>query len=183
MDSEGRNSASSVAESAAAPPPPESTAPPQANPPDRDQRTTEEVFQTLHLQFRELLDYLVYYIASRIDAVKFYIKRRILWMAMVALGVLAGAGAIVTAVVLLCEGIADSLSALFGRRWAGELATGVLLLGATVIIGYFALNNLISQSHRERVAKFEEFRARHRQRYGHDVADRAHQHGEGGGHA
>jgi hypothetical protein len=181
MDSEGRNPAWSVADAAGAPPPSESprpkTAPPPPPPsspsPDEDRRSTEEVISDLHLRFRELVDYVVYFLMTRIDAARHYVKQKILWLSLIALGVLAGAGAVVTAVVLLCTGIADGLSALFGRVWAGELATGVILLGVTGLLGSYMFGRLVKQSHQERVAKYDAFRARFRERYGHDIDDPA----------
>jgi hypothetical protein len=123
----------------------------------------------LHLRFRELLDYVAYFLLTRIDAAKHYVKQRVLWLSLIALGVLAGAGAIITAVVLLCAGIAAGLSELFGHAWIGELTTGILLLGVTAALGSFMFHRLMKQSHRERVAKYAAFRARFRAKYGHDM--------------
>jgi len=172
MDSEGRNPAWSVADAAGAPPPSESSRPQTKPPPSTstgDGRSTEEVISDLHLRFRELVDYVVYFLMTRIDAARHYVKQKILWLSLIALGVLAGAGAVVTAVVLLCTGIADGLSVLFGRVWAGELATGIILLGVTGFLGSFVFERMLKQSHQERVAKYEAFRARFRERYGHDI--------------
>jgi hypothetical protein len=185
MDSEGRNPTWSVADAAGAAPPSEShrpqPKPPPPPPPDEDRRSTEEVISDLHLRFRELVDYVVYFLMTRIDAARHYVKQKILWLSLIALGVLAGAGAVVTAVVLLCTGIADGLSALFGRVWAGELATGVILLGVTGFLGSFVFERMLKQSHQERVAKYEAFRARFRERYGHDIDDPGGPQQRGGG--
>ncbi|MGD0388739.1 MAG: hypothetical protein ABSC42_07275 [Tepidisphaeraceae bacterium] len=132
--------------------------------------SAEEASTSLRSRLEELADYFAYYLASRIDALKLAVKRRIIFGVMVAVAALAGAGAIVTAVVLLCEGICDGLSVFLGHRWAGELATGVLLLGALALIGYLILSRLIRQSRRRTIGKYEEFRARQRERYGRDVA-------------
>jgi|HubBroStandDraft_1064217.scaffolds.fasta_scaffold401231_2 hypothetical protein len=170
MDSKGKDSASppdARDESAPFEPPPHNRDPSE----DRDERTTEDVIHSLHVRFGELFDFAVYYLVSRIDAAKLYVKRKILWLSVIALAVLACAGATVTAVVLLCAGIADGLSELFGHRWAGELATGIILLGATAGAGSLLMNRLVGQSHQERIAKFEAMRARHRRRHGRDIAD------------
>jgi hypothetical protein len=175
MDSEGRNAASPAADAAPATASSESTAPGAPPPEQRDERATEDVIRTLYLRLGELFDYAAYYLLTRIDAGKHYLKRKILWLSIVALTVLACAGATVTAVVLLCAGVADGLSDLLGHRWAGELLTGVLLLAVTAGAGYWLMNHLVGQSKRERMMKFEKMRARHRQRYGHDIADAARQ--------
>jgi hypothetical protein len=131
---------------------------------------TDEAFASMRSRLEEVADYFAYYLDSRIDALKLAVKRRIILGVMVAVAALAGTGAIVTAVVLLCEGICDGLSVLLGRRWAGELATGVLLLGALALVGYLILSRLIRQSRRRTIGKYEAYRARQRERYGRDVA-------------
>ena len=137
--------------------------PEPAEPPD-------ETVASLGRRIEELADYFAYYLASRIDALKLAVQRRIIFGVVVAVAALAGAGAIVTAVVLLCEGICDALSVVFGHRWAGELATGVLLLGAFALAGYLIRSWLIRQWRRRTIGKYEAFRARQRERYGRDVA-------------
>ncbi|MGD0139743.1 MAG: hypothetical protein ABSD28_12770 [Tepidisphaeraceae bacterium] len=140
---------------------------------------TDEAFASLRNRLEELADYFAYYLSSRIDALKLAVKRRIILGVMVAVAVLAGAGAIVMAVVLLCEGICDGLSVILGHRWAGELATGVLLLGALALVAYLMLSRLIRQSRLRTIGKYEAFRARQRDRFGRDVAGQG---GDGKGH-
>jgi len=132
---------------------------------------TDEAFASLRNRLEELADYFAYYLTSRIDAIKLSIRWRIIWGSLMGVAVLAGAGAIVMAVVLLCEGISDGLSVILGRRWAGELATGVLLLGFVALVGYLIVRRLIRQSRRRTLGKYEAYRARQRDRYGRDVAD------------
>jgi hypothetical protein len=120
----------------------------------------------IHQSIAELLNDFRYYVAARIDAIKFAIKRRIFIACFIAVAALAAAGAIVTGVVLLCAGISDGLAELLGRRWAGELATGALLLSAVALGGYLVLGRLIRRSHRRVVAKYEEMRRDHRERFG-----------------
>ncbi len=120
----------------------------------------------------ELVDYFLYYISARIDTLKFAIKKRIFTASWIAIAVLAGAGAIITGVVLLCEGICDSLSVLFGHRWAGELATGALLLGVVAGGGFIAVRHLIQQSYLKSLGKYEAMRKKERERFGRDAAAR-----------
>ena len=109
----------------------------------------------------------------QLDALNFAIKRRILTASIMAVTVLAAAGAIVTAVVLLCEGICDGLSSLLGHRWAGELVTSLLLLGLVVVAGAIAVNKLFIGPHKKIVDRYEKLRRRQRERHGRDVRDRA----------
>ena len=139
-------------------------------PPRQESRPQPHPLEDLRDSVAEFLDYLQYYISARIDSAKYAIRRRILVGSMIAVAVLAGAGVIVTSVVLLCEGICDGLSDLLGHRWAGELVTGFLFL---VVVGggaYIALNRMIGSSHRRIIAKYEAMQQRQRERFGRDAA-------------
>ncbi len=103
----------------------------------------------------ELVDYFLYYISARIDSLKFAIKRRIFIACWIATAVLVAAGAIVTGVVLLCVGVSEGLTQWFGHRWAGELATGALLLVVVAVGGFIGIGHLIRSSHLKSVAKYE----------------------------
>jgi hypothetical protein len=119
----------------------------------------------------ELIDYFFYYISARIDTLKFAVKRRIFIASWIAIAVLAGAGAIITAVALLCEGVCDGLSVLFGHRWAGELATGAMLILVVAGGGYGAIWYLIRRSHLKSMAKYEAMRRKEREQFGRDATE------------
>jgi len=144
---------------------------PDQSPPS-DAPSPEEIFASLRSRVEEFSDYAVYYLLSKIDAIKFAIARRIMVASFIAIGVLAAAGAIVTAVVLVCEGICDGLSELLGRRWAGELATGAVLLGGVVVLGWIAVRKFAGRPHLSSVKRFEYLRRRQKERRGRDVDDR-----------
>jgi hypothetical protein len=133
----------------------------------------EQAFASLRGHVDELFDYAIYYLISRLDAVKLAIKRRIVMAAAMLVTVLAAAGAIVTAVVLLCEGICDGLSSLLGHRWAGELVTSLLLLALVFGAGTIAIERLFIGHHQTMVDRYEAMRRRQKQRRGRDVRDRA----------
>jgi hypothetical protein len=156
-------------------PDPASTAPPETgraeNPPDSC-KSPEEVFASLRGRVDEFVDYAVYYLISRIDALKFAIKRRILMASLICVAVLAAAGAIITAVVLVAEGLCDGLTDLLGHRWAGEFATGALLLGIVAIGGIFAMTRFMSGPHLRTVRQYEALRQRQCDKRGCDVTNR-----------
>jgi hypothetical protein len=131
-----------------------------------DKPPAADPFAAIRERVAEVLDYFLYYLSAQIDSVKFAIKKRIFIAATIAVAVLAGAGAIVTAVVLLCEGICDGLSELLGRRWAGELATGCMLVIVVGIGAYVTLGRLIRRSHKRIIAKYEAMQKRHEDRFG-----------------
>jgi hypothetical protein len=138
--------------------------------PSQENRPQPHPLEELRDSVAELLDYLQYYISARIDSAKYAIRRRILVGSMIAVAVLAGAGVIVTSVVLVCEGICDGLSVLLGHRWAGELVTGFLFLAVAGGGAYIALSRMIGSSHRRIIAKYEAMQEQQRQRFGRDVA-------------
>ena len=157
-------------------PDPASSAPPDDGPvksPGERTNSPEEAFASLRGRLDEFVDYAVYYLICQLDSLKFAIKRRILTASIMAVTVLAAAGAIVTAVVLLCEGICDALSSLLGHRWAGELVTSLLLLGLVAVAGTIAVNRLFIGPDKNIVDRYEELRRRQRRRHGRDVRDRA----------
>jgi len=119
----------------------------------------------------EVVDYFLCYLSARIDSLKFAIKRRIFIACWIAVAVLAAAGAIITGVVLLCQGICDGLTQWFGHRWAGELATGALLLVVVAVGGSLAVEHLIRRSYLKSVAKYEAMRKR--ERFGRDAAEQS----------
>ena len=142
-------------------------------PPPDPADSPDEAFASLHNRFDEFVDYAIYYLISRLDALRYAFKRRILIASIMAVTVFAAAGAIVTAVVLLCEGICDALSAMLGHRWAGELVTSLLLLGLVAVAGSIAINRLFIGPYHKLVDRYDELRRRQRQRHGRDVRDRA----------
>jgi hypothetical protein len=161
---------------------PGSAAPPRDSPSEapNSSESPEQAFASLHQRLDEFGDYLAYYLITRLDALKFAVKRRLLTGALGLIAVLAAAGTIITAVCLLCEGISDGLSVLFGHRWLGEIVTGVLLLGGVAIAGWISVERLVHGPHLRTVKRYEELRRRQRERYGRDVKDRAHEEADHG---
>lgn len=149
---------------------PDSPSPPRAQSPPQ---SPEEAIGDARAKIAELFDYLAYYFQARIDALKFAIKKRIFIACFIAVAVVAGAGVIVTAVALMCLGVCDGLSELFGRRWLGELVTGTLLTGGTGAAAFVVLRRLIEGSHARIRNKYESLRWNQRAARGRDVGDRA----------
>jgi hypothetical protein len=143
----------------------------QASERARGESSPPDPLADMRARISEVVEFFLYYISARIDTLKYAIKKRIFVASWIAISVLAAAGAIITAVVLLCEGICDGLSVLFGHRWAGELATGVLLLAVVFAGGFGAVNHLIQRSQRKSIAKYEA--RRRKERYARDAADQA----------
>src|SRR5947208_14581835 len=89
-----------------------------------------EAWRSVVDKLGELGEYAGHYLAAKSDAFKLTMRNVAVMAALGIIGLIAAGGLVVTAVVLLCVGIAHGIAALLGgRMWAGELITGVLLLG------------------------------------------------------
>jgi hypothetical protein len=122
----------------------------------------------------EIREYVSYYAETKTDG----IKQSAIWAGIYAalgiLGGLIGAAVLVTAAVLLVNGIAGGLGALFGgRAWLGQLVTGLLLLGGLAVGVVVGLKVLRSSFKKKLRAKYEQRHQDQRARFGADVPQRA----------
>lgn len=117
-------------------------------------------------------------LASKLDGLKLTARNIGVYAALGIIGLLAAGALVVTAVVLVCVGLAQALARAFGDAavgavWAGNLIIGVailLLLAGGVVIG---LRMLSKAGKRSLVRKYEQRLHTQRQQFGHDAADRA----------
>jgi hypothetical protein len=121
-----------------------------------------------------LRSYAEHYLSARVDALKHRVRGAVLALVLGALGLLAAAAALVTAVVLTLRGVAAGLTALLGGRgWAGDLLTGAGILIGTGLGVYFLVRGWIGSSRRKMVHKYERQREHERDAVGRDVRERA----------
>lgn len=128
----------------------------------------------VRLCLAELRDYAAYYLAARADALKLQARTIAIYAALGLTAGIAGAGALITAVVLALGGVANGFAQLLGGRvWAGQLITGlgVLLIAAATIV--FGLRYLTNSSRGRTKKKYELWRNDQRAQFGHDVVERA----------
>jgi hypothetical protein len=131
----------------------------------------EEALAALRRRLEEFLDYASYYLAARIDAVKVVVRHTLLLAAAGIVGLFAVLALIITAVVLVCIGIADALGSVLGNhRWAGDLITGGVILGALALAVLFGMKIIDRASLRATTARYEKLRQKQRQRHGRDVS-------------
>ncbi|MGA2584473.1 MAG: phage holin family protein [Tepidisphaeraceae bacterium] len=126
-----------------------------------------------HEHFAEMGEYVNQYVAAKIDLGRFHLRRFVFRVLLFLLFVLAGAGLIVTAVVLACNGLAHGLGALLGHQWIADLITGLVLLVSVYFclwVAFRRFQDFISQRVAER---YEDRRNMQRQRFGHDAANLA----------
>jgi len=138
-----------------------------------DEQSPAQAFKAMGARVSELAEYLSYYISAKTDGIKVTVRNIGLYAVLGVVGLLAGATFVVSAVVLVCFGIAAALAKLFGSVWAGALVTGVLflvLLGVGAMLGMKAM----TKGSRERtVKKYGSRQQQQRTQFGTDVRERA----------
>jgi uncharacterized membrane protein YdfJ with MMPL/SSD domain len=122
----------------------------------------------------ELGEYLSYYLSAKSDGIKLTLKNVAVYAALGVVGLIAAGALVVTAVVLLCMGIAQGLGALFGHHlWVGYLVTGLLLLGGLGAAVYFGMSFMVGKSRKATVHRYEARQRKQRAEFGQDVKERA----------
>jgi hypothetical protein len=135
-----------------------------------------EAWRDAFARFGETRAYVAHYIQARIDGLKLSLRKMLMLAAVGVIGAIAGGALVVTAVVLLCVGIAQGLSTLFGGRpWLGNLVTAVLLLGVVAGVVWIGLSRMTKSSKERVVDAYERRKRREREDYGIDAHERAEQ--------
>jgi len=123
---------------------------------------------------RELADYVSYYLAVQADQVRLRIRRMVLAVLLGAMVMIGGLAVIVTAVVILLNGVGEGLGWLFGgRMWLGNLVTGLVVLGLTVLALVVISHRVVKVSRTRTVEKYAELRQQQLRQHGHDVGSRS----------
>jgi hypothetical protein len=134
-------------------------------------------FHEAMAQIGELRGYVSHYLSARLDALKLTVRHAVLWIALAALAMLASLAVVVTAIVILCVGLAQMISAaLGGRMWAGNLIVGVVLIGGIVLCIWLGVRKLFAASLSRTVERYERKLRRQRVELGHDAQQRAAEH-------
>ena len=90
--------------------------------------SASRVIETLFAQLRELVDYASYYWAARTDQIRARWRRRFTRLMIIGMAYLCLMAALAVATIFLIRGLAGGLTQLLGSLWAGDLATGGLIL-------------------------------------------------------
>jgi uncharacterized membrane protein len=144
--------------------------------PDKPDTASERVppYRPLLDDLSALREYAAYYVSARIDAVKFRVRKALVWAAVGLMGMVAGMVVLIGAIVFVLDGIAAGLAALLGgRRWAGDLITGIVILGVIALVGYLAVHGWVQSSWHKTVKKYERRRDQERGQFGRDVGQQA----------
>ena len=133
-----------------------------------------EAFGDASKRFGEIREYLAYYVAVQTDAMKLRLRNGLFYAVLGIVALLAASAAVVVAVTLLLTGIAHGLGSLLGSRdWLGDLIVGIVILGVIAIAARVGINMTIGSSRKKTVEKYESRKRDQRNRFGHDVQQRA----------
>jgi hypothetical protein len=128
---------------------------------------------------REIKAYASYYLSAKVDAVQATVRRLVVYAILGVIAAVAGATAIVAAVVLAMEGLAElanwALSFAYPglAPWVGPLIVGIGFL-ALLTIGILMIVPRQFRIWRQKmVKKYDYKRRQQRVRTGHDVHERA----------
>ncbi len=133
-----------------------------------------QAFREAVRRFAEIREYAGYLLATKIDSLRLGVRNALVMAVLGVLGLIAGAGLVVTAVVLVLRGISGGLALLIGT-WGADLVTGGVVLIALAIGVYVGVTRLTKASRLKMVQKYESRKLHQRSEYGHDVDDRAQQ--------
>jgi len=122
----------------------------------------------------ELREYLSHYVGVTRDQFKLSLRNLVLYVLLGLLGAVAGIAILVTAAVVLLQGCVHGLEALLGGRlWAAQLIVGAVVLTAAGIAAWRFAVRFTESSRKSMVEKYEQRHQAQRNRFGHDVQERA----------
>ena len=185
MSSQAKNSTSAPDPKVGAGPAqadPTPTGPPDGSAPDEaPENPAAQAFHRITRDAAELKEYARYYVAAKVDGFKRTLRNLGLYAALGVLGLIAGGAVLATAAGLIVVGFAQGLGRLFGGRyWLGDMVAGLVVLVAIGVGVWYMMNRLTGSWRSQTVKKYEERKQSQRERFGHDVVDRASQGGAGG---
>jgi hypothetical protein len=122
----------------------------------------------------ELREYFSHYVSITRDQFKLSLRNLVLYASLGLLGAVAGTAMLVTAAVLLLQGCVNGLEVLLGGRlWAAQLIVGAIVLTAAGIAAWRFAVGFTESTRKSMVDKYDERHLAQRNRFGHDVQERA----------
>ncbi len=142
--------------------------------PGEQEPSPAEALRRLLQQSEALRAYFTHFVNAKVDSFLLSARQLAIWIALGVVGLLALAGLIVTAIVLLVGGAAAGLALLFGGRlWLGQVVMGgglLVLLPLSILIGVRIWQH---RSRQQKVQQYDERQLEQHAAFGHSVADRA----------
>lgn len=164
-----------------------STQPPRSsfNPPPRtnghsaEQADPETVnpaqraFHEVPIYLAEIKSYATYLVSAKVDGVKATLRRVVTLAVLGVIGLIIGAGLLLSAAFLVLSGLAQGLGHLLGGHlWLGNLIVGLLVIGGTCLAAWLGVKKLTGGWHLQTEQKYERKRNEQRGEFGRDVHQR-----------
>jgi hypothetical protein len=125
---------------------------------------------------REVIEYANLYVETRKDTMRATLRSLIWKAALGAVAGIAGATILIVATVYVLWGIADAVGLLFGEHhWLGRLVTGLAVFLIVALAAYFGIKSLTKKARERTIKKYESRQQHQKQRFGHNVTERAQQ--------
>jgi len=136
-----------------------------------DDQTPGHAFHAAKQTAAQLADYLQYYVSAKIDALKLSARNAAVIAVLAIVALLAFSALVVTAVALLCIGMAQAISTLCHTGpWLGNLVTALLLLGGIAVVTRMGIKRMSGQSRERTVKKYAARQQQQRAKFGEDVS-------------
>lgn len=119
----------------------------------------------------EAKEYASNFLAAKVDATKLSIRRLVLMLALGIVTGLCGAAMLITASVLLINGMATGVGRIFGPSyvWLGQIIVGALFVVGVNVLVFVMIRKMIGASRDATVKKYETRHSQQRSRFGRDV--------------
>jgi hypothetical protein len=123
----------------------------------------------------EAREYVSHFLAAKLDSAKLSVRNVVLYAILGILGAGVGVGLLVTAAALLLTGLAGAIGAIFepDKPWVGALIVGFVVIAISIIGVIIMIKKLTGASRKATIAKYEGRKRAQRNRFGHDVQERA----------
>jgi ABC-type transport system involved in cytochrome bd biosynthesis fused ATPase/permease subunit len=155
--------------------PPEAAARPPTPSSNGHDPSAGEALKKAAQQIGELKEYAGLYVSAKLDSLKLTMRNLVLYAALGLVGAIVGIGLLITAAALFLTGIAGGIGAIFDpdRYWVGALIVGFVVLAGAMGGLIVVIRKLTGASKQQTIQKYEERKRDERNRYGHDVQERA----------
>jgi len=139
-----------------------------------DEQIPPDPLPPIMARLAELREYISHYASVTRDQFKLSLRNLLLYAMLGLLAAIAGTAMLVTASVLLLQGCVHGLEVLLGGRlWAAQLIVGVIVLAAAGVAAWRFAVSFTESTRKSLVQKYDERRQTQRNRFGHDVQERA----------
>ena len=142
-------------------------------PPNGDGESPMNALRDAARHLGEAKEYASNFLAAKADAAKLSFRRLGLMIGLFVIAGMTGAGILITAAVLLINGLATGIGHLFDpdKVWLGQIIVGLLVVLAANVGMFLMIRSAMRASRDRTVQKYEARHNEQRSRYGHDVTN------------